>query len=144
MQRVYFNYDYQNNKLGFDYSKGAVWGADLELGVEEWIPTMMDNNWRLTLGGSFVSKHEPEQEVMKDPTHKLVLPENVAATDVRARLQKDNWNFLVEYAYKFNDPSKDNGYIYRPGQALLVSAAYSGFCRIFTKRYECIASSKKK
>lgn len=125
MQRVYFNYDYQNNKLGFDYSKGAVWGADLELGVEEWIPTMLDNNWRLTLGGSFVSKHEPEQEVMKDPTHKLVLPENVAATDVRARLQKDNWNFLVEYAYKFNDPSKDNGYIYRPGQALLVSAAYS-------------------
>ena len=46
MQRVYFNYDYQNNKLGFDYSKGAVWGADLELGVEEWVPAMMDNNTR--------------------------------------------------------------------------------------------------
>ena len=48
-QRVYFNYDVQS-KLGFDYSTGAVWGADLELGVDEWIPKMKEENWYLTLG----------------------------------------------------------------------------------------------
>ena len=105
-QRVYFNNSLQN-KLGFDYSSGAVWGADLELGINEWIPKMQENNWYLTLGGSFVSKHQPAD--VSPNSFILNLPENVAATDVRARLQKDNWNFLVEYAYKFNDPSQDNG-----------------------------------
>lgn len=121
-QRVYFNYNLQN-KLGFDYSSGAVWGADLELGINEWIPKMQENNWYLTLGGSFVSKYQPAEASPNN--YILNLPQNVAATDVRARLQKDNWNFLVEYAYKFNDPSQDNGYIYRPGQALMLSAVYS-------------------
>jgi hypothetical protein len=30
-----------------------------------------------------------------------------------------------EYAYKINDPSSDNSYIYKPGQALLINATYS-------------------
>lgn len=122
-QRVYFNNYTLENKLGFDYSSGAVWGADLELGVDEWVPVMQDNNWHLTLGGSFVSKYQPADA--SPNSYLLELPQNVAATDVRVRLQKDNWNFLAEYAYKINDPSQDNGYIYRPGQALMLSAAYS-------------------
>ena len=35
MQRKYFNYG-MDNAFGFDYSQGAVMGADLELNIDEW------------------------------------------------------------------------------------------------------------
>ena len=32
---------------------------------------------------------------------------------------------MAEYAYKMNDPSSDNSYIYKPGQGLYLSGTYS-------------------
>lgn len=62
---------------------------------------------------------------MNDATHRLNLPENVNAWDVRATVQTGNLSFLAEYAQKTQDPSFDNGYIYRRGNAALLSASYS-------------------
>ena len=126
MQRAYFNYA-PENWYGFNYAKGAVMGVDLELGIDEWIPKMSENGYRLTIGGSYVSKYEPDEELIlpSDPTKRLNLPQFVGAGDVRVRFQKGGWNALVEYAYKANDPSAENNYNYKPGSAVMASLAYS-------------------
>lgn len=124
MQRKYFNYG-MNNAFGFDYSQGAVMGADLELNVSEWSKVMQEGGYNLLFGASYVSKYDPDEVIQPSPLYKLNLPQFVGAGDVRVRFQKGGWNALVEYAYKANDPSADNGYIYKPGQAAMLSLAYS-------------------
>lgn len=123
-QRVYFNYN-SSNYWGFDFTQGAVWGSDLELNIDEWIKSLHENNWSVMLGASFVSKYQPSQDIFRKLTEKLNLPENVGATDVRLQIQKGNWGFLAEYAFKANDPSADNEYIYKNGSALMLSGTYS-------------------
>ncbi|MEG0947799.1 MAG: DUF6029 family protein [Bacteroidales bacterium] len=124
IQRCYFNYN-KHNSYGFDFSKGNVWGTDLELEVSQWFDQMILKDWNLTLGASFVSKYEPEETILESPLFAYNLPERVGACDFRINLRKGDWRFLGEYAYKANDPSADNGYIYKPGNALLVSGSYS-------------------
>jgi hypothetical protein len=114
-----------NNAFGFDYSQGAVMGADLELNVSEWSKVMQDGGYNLLFGASYVSKYDPDEVIQPSPLYKLNLPQFVGAGDLRVRFQKGGWNALVEYAYKANDPSADNGYIYKPGQAAMLSLAYS-------------------
>jgi hypothetical protein len=109
----------------WNHNHAWVYGADMELNVDQWFKTMQEHNTYLMLGGSFVSKHEDSEDIMVDATHKLNLPENVGSYDVRARLQHGNYSFLAEYAQKGQDPSYDNGYIYRKGSAALFSASYS-------------------
>jgi len=108
---------------------GIVRGADMELVVNE----LFDSSKAKTtviLGGSFISKYQADQ----DPIY--VLPENVAAWAGRFNLITGNFNFLGEYAYKINDPSLINGYIYKPGDALMLSASYSvkGFGAVLTAK----------
>ena len=86
----------------WNLNKSWVTGADAELNLEEWFPRMAEHQTYLTLGGSFVNKHEKasRDQIMVDPEHKLNLPENVNAFDVRARLQRGGFNILAEYAQK--------------------------------------------
>ena len=102
-------------------------GGDVELNVEQWFKSMREGNTYLTLGASFVNKHEPEEELIAtyDGTKRLNFPENVQAFDVRARLQTGNWNVLAEYAQKTQDPAQGNDYIYRKGYVAMLSASYS-------------------
>ena len=116
-----------------------VYGGDVELNVDRWFKRMQESGTYLTIGASAVNKHEGDENIMTiRPTgetdefgdavqglYKLNLPKDVAAFDVRANLQKGDYNLLVEYARKAQDPSFDNGYIYRPGQALLLSGSWS-------------------
>ncbi|MBR1621994.1 MAG: hypothetical protein IJ669_07760 [Prevotella sp.] len=102
-----------------------VSGADMELSLDEWFKGLSNNNTYITLGGSFVNKHESDEDIMADPLHKLNLPHNVNAWDARVRLQKGGLNVLAEYAQKTQDPSYDNGYIYRRGNVAMLSASYS-------------------
>lgn len=119
-----------------------TWGGDLELNVDQWVKKMDENNTRLTLGFSGVSNHKGEAEstisevgntgeidpVTQKPIMALYtrnIPKNVAAFDVRANLQKGNYNFLAEYAWKSQDPSSNNGYIYKRGKTLMLSGSYS-------------------
>lgn len=131
-----FNADRNKGEEHFD---NWVYGGDIELSIDQWFKKMEEKNTRLTLGFSAVSKHEGNEDLSflrptgekdefgadKIGAYRLNLPNNVGAFDVRANLQTGNYNFLAEYAMKGEDPSFDNGYIYRKGSALLLSGSYS-------------------
>lgn len=107
------------------YNDSWVSGGDVELNIDRWSGKMQQSGTYLTLGASFVNKHESGEDLMVDATHKLNFPTNVNAYDVRMRLQKGGWNVLAEYAHKSQDPSIDNDYIYRKGYVAMLSASYS-------------------
>ena len=123
----------------FDDSNSWVYGGDVEFSVDQWFKKMDESNTRLTIGVSAVNKYEKDEDILNlRPTgqedefgtpilgaYKLNLPENVTSFDVRANLQKGNYSFLAEYAQKGYDPSFDNGYTYRKGNALMLSGSYS-------------------
>lgn len=111
----------------WDYNDALVTGADVELSLDQWFKGLQDNGTYLTLGGSFVNKYQ-EDEVIRPAgniDYRLNLPLNVNAFDVRASLQTGGLNILAEYAQKTQDPSFDNGYIYRKGYVTMLSASYS-------------------
>lgn len=109
----------------WDWNKAWLTGADVELNVDQWSRRMQESGTYLMLGASYVNKHEKTEDIMVDNVHKLNLPENVNAFDLRARLQKGNVSVLAEYAQKTQDPSFDNQYIYRKGYVAMLSASYS-------------------
>lgn len=109
----------------WSYNDAWVSGGDVEFGLDQWFKTMSEHNTYLTLGASWVNKYESEEDIMTDATHKLNLPTYVNAFDIRANLQKGDFNLLAEYAWKTQDPSFDNGYIYRKGNVAMLSASYS-------------------
>lgn len=109
----------------WSYNDAWVSGGDIELGLDQWFKTMSEHNTYLTLGASWVNKYESDEDIMTDATHKLNLPTYVNAFDIRANLQKGDFNLLAEYAWKTQDPSFDNGYIYRKGNVAMLSASYS-------------------
>lgn len=109
----------------WDYNDAFVSGGDVELNLDEWIKPLQDGGTYLTLGGSFVNKHEDMEEIMPNASQKLNLPRNVNAFDVRAGVQHGGINVLAEYAQKTQDPSFDNGYIYRKGYVAMLSGSYS-------------------
>lgn len=131
-QRRYWNC-YEDGAWGWNYKQDAVLGANLELGLHEWIPQLQEAGANLTIGGSYVSKYQKMDTIIfntvMQPEGKYDyyynLPEWVGAGSVRAQLQMKGWNAMVEYAYKANDPSVLNKYSYDPGQALLMSLSYS-------------------
>ena len=139
-QRVYWHN--RSWDKDFTYLNGTdpwIYGADLELNVDQWFKRMDENGSRLTLGVSAVTKHERSEDIVNlRPTgakdefgtdilgaYKLNLPTDVGPIDVRAQFQKGNYSLMAEYALKSQDPSFDNGYIYRRGNALMLSGSYS-------------------
>lgn len=108
----------------FEKRVGRIFGSDLEMRLSEWFPLLHDKKWNVTLGSSFVSKKEPDEIVMVDAQHRLHLPENVFAYDVRTQIQRKSFSLLLEYAHKKNDPSFDNNYTYSDGSVVFLSTAY--------------------
>ena len=110
------------------HHQSLISGADVELSLDQWFKKMEQSGTYLTLGASWVNKHEHiKDDIYADATHKLNLPENVNAFDVRANLQKGNFSVLAEYAQKTDDPSFDKNYpyIYRKGYVAMLSTSYS-------------------
>ena len=99
----------------WSHNDSWISGGDMELNIDEWSKPMQQSGTRLLLGASLVNKHEKQEVIMVDPSHRLNLPEYVNAFDVRANFQKNGLNILAEYAQKTQDPSFDNNYIYRKG-----------------------------
>lgn len=126
MQRFYWA-PYTKN------SRGIVKGFDAEMDFNQVIKAMNSSKVRLTLGGSFVSKYQADQ----DPLYKL--PRNVGNMAGRLTFGMGRFNLSTEYAYKINDPSAINNFIYKEGMGFLVSATYStkgfGLYAMF-KRYD--------
>lgn len=110
-------------RFGFDDGAGKGVGIVRGFDAEASLSELLDSAWtsmnNLIIGGSFVSKYQED----RDPL--LELPENVGSWTLRANYTTPRWNIYTEYAYKINDPNNKNGYIYKPGQALLVNATYS-------------------
>lgn len=100
-------------------------GGDIEWNIDEWLKGLQKHQTYAMIGFSCVNKYEKEDVVMTDPTHRLRLPRYVNAFDVHMRVQHSSLNVLAEMAMKTQDPSNDNGYIYRNGYVAMLSGSYS-------------------
>ena len=114
-------------RVFFEKSDGYLRGIDGEVVINDLKEEWNDKKTKLTLGAGVTSKYQPSQVIVApdDPNLTLDLPENVAAAAVRANLTRGNFNLYTEYAYKANDPSAVNNYIYRRGEALFMAGSYS-------------------
>lgn len=111
----------------WDWSlRSQVYGANLELYLDDWISGLRNHNATWMFGGSYVLKHERDGQVIVPGTlYQLNLPLSVNAVDARTNFNKGPWNILAEFAWKGQDPSFDNDYTYRPGTAVMLSGSYS-------------------
>ncbi len=120
---------YINGRTSLVLGKGIVRGVDAELNLNETFSSLENSSTFITIGGSFVSKYEPDD----NPIYKL--PANVAAGAGRIDLTRGKYSVMAEYTYRSMDPSaagmdNSNGnvghnFIYRPGQGLVLSTSYS-------------------
>lgn len=110
----------------WNWNKSLVSGADVEMSLDEWIPSLKNNDTHLMVGASWVNRYENnKEEVFVDAVHKINFPKYVNAWDVRVSLNRGPWSVLAEYAQKDNDPSYANGYIFRKGNVAMLSGSYS-------------------
>ena len=109
------------------HNDALVSGVDVEVGLEQFIKPLETAGTHISVGGSWVIKHENanDDDIFVDATHKLKLPENVNAWDARINLNHKGFNVLAEYAQKTQDPSFDNGYHYGRGNVAMLSTSYS-------------------
>ena len=117
-QRFYWA-PYNERDFSNDDYRGIVRGVDAEWDLNQSISSMNNSDFKMTLGGSFVSKKQSDQSMFYN------IPENVGAAAGRINLGYGRVAFSTEYAYKINDPSAINNFIYKEGRALLSSLSYS-------------------
>jgi hypothetical protein len=103
----------------FAQSEGIVRGADFQIQLNELVSSMKDVKTKYQFGGSVVSRYQ------EDKSPDLVLPENVMVLDGRFKISRKGLYVSSEYAFKYNDPSADNQYVYRNGQSLEAGVGYS-------------------
>ncbi len=111
----------------WDHNDALVSGVDVEVGLEQFIKPLETAGTHISIGGSWVIKHESADDdaIFVDATHKLKLPENVNAWDARVNVNHKGFSVLAEYAQKTQDPSFDNGYHYGRGNVAMLSTSYS-------------------
>ena len=112
-------------------ARGIVKGVDGEIDFNQVVKGMNNSKFRLSIGGSAVSKYQA------DNNPKYNLPRNVSNLGARFNMGISGWNLNAEYAWKVNDPSSINKFIYKDGEALMVSLTYStkgfGFFGMFKR-----------
>ncbi len=109
-------------------NRGIVKGFDAEFFLNDMFKGMADTKTKIILGGSFVSNYEKvkDKTLVRDTlVYQYQLPSNVAAYAGRLRLIHGGFQFDAEYAYKINNPSAMNNYIYKHGESLLATLSYS-------------------
>lgn len=99
--------------------RGLVSGVDAEINLNETFKSFSEKQTNLILGGSFVSKSQKDNH----PIYKT--PKNVAGIAGRFNMNRKNLSLIGEYTYKINDPSADNGMIYKPGEAIFLQGSYA-------------------
>ncbi len=120
-QRNYWE-PFENN------NRGIVKGGDADFYLNDIFPGMKTARTKLSVGGSFVSDYQrgSSLEMTIDTTiYTFKLPENVGTYSGRANLNIGNFSFFTEYAHKINDPSALNKYIYKPGNGLFTTLAWT-------------------
>lgn len=116
---VYFKGLYGKQRVYFDLGDGIVRGFDGEININELFDSLSGSKARFVVGGSFVSKYQ------KDNNAQYNMPENVSAYAARVNFQHGLFALKAEYARKINDPSADNGMIYKIGQSMLINSSWS-------------------
>ena len=115
-------------RLDFDnqiiHADGIVRGFDTEIWMNELVKKWGDAKTRVMVGGNFISRYQAGGNRFVD-TLVFVIPDNVAMYSGRVQIQRGNWMMMGEYAHKINDPSADNGYIYRNGKGIFINSSYS-------------------
>ena len=101
----------------WDQGDGLIRGFDANIFLNNYI--FKNSETIISLGFTFLTKKQEDN----NPVY--ILPENVGAWSGRATISKGNWGFEGEYAYKINDPSQTNNYIYKNGISLILSGSYS-------------------
>lgn len=114
-------------KQRYYWSRGKTWiaGADVSFNIHNLIRKMEEAGHTLQMAGSWVSKWEKRQDILVNPAEKLRLPGAVAAFASHVHYTYKGFEWEGEYAYKINDPSAENQYIYSPGQAVVLTSSYS-------------------
>ena len=124
---------------GLSNGDGLIRAFDTELSLNELIGSLKESDLRMSLGGSFVSKYNDDNQV-----DSLILPKNVGAFSPRIGLNWNNWRANVEYGYKINDPYPVTNpptpafiYNYKNGEAMYIDLGYStkGFAIDFRARH---------
>jgi hypothetical protein len=111
----------------WDWSTASrVYGADAEFAIDEYSKALRDHNATWMVGASYVLKKEDDEDILVPGSNlKLNLPNAVSAFDVRSHFTKNNFGVLGEFAWKSQDPSFDNNYTYKNGNAVMLSGSYS-------------------
>jgi len=101
----------------WEHGDGMVRALNTDISLN----SLLIKNWKsyINIGFSFVTKKEDDD----DPLY--ILPNNVGALNGRMNITKGNSSINLDYAYKINDPSSDNNYIYQNGHGLILTANYS-------------------
>ncbi|MBL4708267.1 MAG: hypothetical protein JKY48_07505 [Flavobacteriales bacterium] len=106
-------------RIFFELGDGILRGFDANLDVNTVFKGFEESKTRVLIGASAVSKFQADQD------SRFVLPENVSTVGGRINVSRGKVSVNAEYAYKINDPSADNGFIYKDGQALFIQTTYS-------------------
>ena len=102
------------------HSPGIVRGFDGEIHLNETFGKLMaESKLDVTIGGSFVSKFEDDDNSV------LTLPENVGCYGGRLKLKYGKFAFDAEYVLKEQDPSRDNDTIFNYGHAAVANLSYT-------------------
>ena len=81
----------------WSHNDALVSGVDLELALDQFIKSLESHDTHLTIGGSWVNKHEKDDDaIFVDATHKLNLPKYVNAWDARVNLTHKGFSVLAE------------------------------------------------
>jgi len=108
------------NRVFWSKGEGIVRGGDLNISLNDLLEDYMPKDYRFTLGGSLVSKYQPDRDVF------LKMPENVLSYATRFGVIADNFAVDAEYVYKYNDPNATNKFRYNDGQGLVFKSSYFG------------------
>jgi len=109
-------------------NRGVVKGGDIDIFLNDLFPSLKNSKTKLGFGGSLVSDYQVGKTtdiVIDTTTYTFKLPENVAMYSGRINLNIGEFGFFTEYAHKYNDPTTLNDYIYKPGNGLFTSIAWS-------------------
>ncbi|MDY3089577.1 MAG: DUF6029 family protein [Porphyromonas sp.] len=121
--------NFDRPEFGLNAERGFVYGADAEVSLLKLFPSLADGEAELTFGSSYVLRSaESQQTILRldDPSQQLRFPRNVGAWGSRLEFRRGPWELFAEYAMKGEDPNVTNGYTFGIGQALMLTASYSG------------------
>jgi len=104
---------------GLINGEGIIRGVNTELDLNGLLPFLADSKLKIKPDFSFVSKFQEGGNIIQEDTLILTLPQNVGAWEYGSKFQYGMWRGGIEYSKKINDPSADNGYIYKEGEALM-------------------------